>query len=65
MLLPASSREILHGHNLYLLSTQYWLNLNSGPQFFKLSLQSIDCVSESLFKSIEGGPSYGNYQPTV
>ena len=32
-----------------------------GHDFFKLSLTSIiiDCVSESLCKSFEGGPSYG------
>ena len=33
---------------------------------FLLSLQSdTDCVSESLYKSYERGPSYGNYQPAV
>ena len=26
---------------------------------------NIDCVSESLYKSFEGGPSYGNFQPAV
>ena len=24
-----------------------------------------ECASESLYKSYEGGPSYGNYQPAV
>ena len=25
----------------------------------------IDCISESLCKSFQGGPSYGNFQPAV
>ena len=47
MLLLASSREALHGHNLYLPSTQYYkLNLKLNFEklkpkiFLKLSLQS-------------------------
>ena len=38
---------------------------NSSLQFLRDTSIYVDCVSESLCKSFEGGPSYGNYQPAV
>ena len=56
MLLLASSREVLHGHNLYTIMQ---------IKLYRVIHQYIDCVHESLCKSFEGGPSYDNYQPAV
>ena len=41
-----------HAYNIFLtFTTEWYIN--------------IDCVSESLCKSFQGGPSYGNFQPAV
>ena len=44
--------KLTHSYNIFLnFTTEWYIN--------------IDCISESLCKSFHGGPSYGNFQPSV
>ena len=52
MLHTISIVNLTHAYNIFLtFTTEWYIN--------------IDCISESLCKSFQGGPSYGNFQPAV
>ena len=69
--------QLIHTYLFTMLHTISIVNLTLKLNFDKLTPTiffltfttewyiNIDCVSESLCKSFQGGPSYGNFQPEV
>ena len=69
--------SVIHTYLFTMLHTISIVNLTLKLNFDKLTPTifflifttewyiNIDCISESLCKSFQGGPSYGNFQPAV
>ena len=66
-------KKLLEKLHSYYNIVNFTLKLNFDkltPTIFFLTFTTewyinIDCISESLCKSFQGGPSYGNFQPAV